>query len=68
MVLESAEVAAQQDDRDVSQEHNEIWQHYLNDSPPRSRDPGDSRAAVTPFLAHQVCADLCCMAHTAVAK
>lgn len=37
--------------------HNETWGHYPDDNPRRSMYPGDSRAGLVPFLAHQVFGD-----------
>lgn len=34
---------------------NEVWLSYRDDQPPlRAKHPGDPRAALTPWLAHQV--------------
>lgn len=34
---------------------NEVWLSYRDDVPPlRAKHPGDPRAALTPWLAHQV--------------
>ena len=38
-----------------AQGHNEVWLNYQDDQPPlRAKHPGDPRAALTPWLAHQV--------------
>jgi len=33
----------------------EVWGYYPDDEPLKGLHPGDSRAALTPFLAHEVC-------------
>ena len=44
-------------DMSYSAAANETWQHYPDDSPQRSWYPGDSRAALAPFLAFQALGD-----------
>lgn len=34
---------------------SEVWGYYPDDAPLKGLHPGDSRAALTPFLAHEVC-------------
>ncbi len=34
---------------------SEVWGYYPDDEPLKGLHPGDSRAALTPFLAHEVC-------------
>ena len=33
----------------------EVWGYYPDDEPLKGLHPGDSRAALTPFMAHEVC-------------
>jgi len=33
----------------------EVWGYYPDDEPLKGLHPGDSRSALTPFLAHEVC-------------
>ena len=33
----------------------EIWGYYPDDKPLKGLHPGDTRAGLTPFLAHEVC-------------
>lgn len=38
-----------------AQGYNEVWLSFKDDQPPlRAKHPGDPRAALTPWLAHQV--------------
>ena len=34
---------------------SEVWGYYPDDEPLKGLHPGDSRAALTPFMAHEVC-------------
>lgn len=33
----------------------EVWGYWPDDEPMKGLHPGDTRAALTPFLAHEVC-------------
>lgn len=38
----------------VTSESQEVWGYWPDDNPLKGLHPGDSRAALTPFLAHEV--------------
>ena len=40
-------------------ESQEIWGYWPDDEPLKGLHPGDTRAALTPFLAHEVWASAC---------
>ena len=37
------------------EDSSEFWGYYPDDEPLKGLHPGDSRAALTPFMAHEVC-------------
>ena len=37
------------------EDSSEVWGYYPDDEPLKGLHPGDSRAALTPFMAHEVC-------------
>ena len=39
----------------ATSESQEVWGYWPDDEPVKGLHPGDSRAALTPFLAHEVC-------------
>ena len=56
-VNDSAVVAAKQQEATVFQE---TWEYFADDQQLKALHPGDSRAALAPFLAHQVTIGLPC--------
>lgn len=39
----------------ATSESQEVWGYWPDDEPVKGLHPGDTRAALTPFLAHEVC-------------
>ena len=57
LAVNSTVVVEHEYGREVS---HESWRYYPDDNPPRGLHPGDTRAALAPYLAHHVRGALAC--------